>query len=218
MRLHACAAAALVLALCAPASAAPGTYRMVDHASFYSLLTHQDRLLDPEAFVRDRASLATTNVTGMAGIAHVAGYRNIDATDDPSTPVFNADGKPFGVSVGQWLDARGMVAVDPDAATPSLHATMSGLIPNGVYSLFRVTFGPGGGLEGAVFAPADGTGNANTFTAGGTGGADVTLALSAPLTHANAIELIYHSDGHAHGMLRGDAGVTMAPQLIWRAR
>jgi hypothetical protein len=218
MRLHALAAATLALALCAPASAAPGTYRMVDHASFYSLLTRQDHLLDPEAFVRDRSAIATTNATGVGGIAHVAGYRNIDATDDPSTPVFNADGKPFGVSVGQWLGAHAAIAVDPDAATPSLHVTMSGLIPNGVYSLFRVTFGASGGLEGATFAPADGTGNGNTFTAGGTGSADVTFALTAPLTHANAIELIYHSDGHAHALLRGDPGVTMAPQLIWRAR
>ncbi|MFC5429767.1 hypothetical protein ACFPTO_13310 [Paraburkholderia denitrificans] len=48
------------------------------------------------------------------------------------------------------------------------------------------------------------------------GNAVLTTIAPAPLTHDNAVLVVYHSDGKSHGKLRGDIGVTAHHQLIAR--
>lgn len=54
------------------------------------------------------------------------------------------------------------------------------------------------------------------FTAGANGEATVTTVTPAPITHDNAVLVVYHSDGIQHGMARGTIGIDAHHQLIAR--
>jgi hypothetical protein len=62
----------------------------------------------------------------------------------------------------------------------------------------------------------DGDGKANSFTAGADGSATVSMPQPHEPTHANAVMLVYHSDGEAHGAERDQIGVNAHHQLIVR--
>jgi hypothetical protein len=195
----------------APAWATPAiALRFVPHGAFFSRETHQKVAIDPQVFVK--ASGVTAGV-GPQNIRHVAGFAPARLSDPPSTPLFNADGQPLDITLGRWLGARGTATIEAARSGGArVAASFSGLIPRGTYSLFRVTFRPGGN----TFTPLDGTGASNSFTAGTTGTAGVTVRAPTPLTHANAVLLVYHSDGRTHGTSRGAPGVTAHHQLIAR--
>lgn len=81
-----------------------------------------------------------------------------------------------------------------------------------MYSLFVVTFLPGSN----TFAPLDGAGRVHSFVTLGDGTARATVLTRIPLTHVNALLLVYHSGGRAHGTSRGVPGITTHHQLIAR--
>ena len=54
----------------------------------------------------------------------------------------------------------------------------------------------------------------NSFVAKADGTASVTVNAPEILTSANAVLLVYHSDGKTYGTSRGDIGVTAHHQLI----
>ncbi len=194
----------------AAASAAPVPHSMVPHAAFFSLETHQDALVDPQMFV---AAPGSAGGAGLQGIVAAPNYRPALMTDNPDAPACNAQGRLLGFDLGRWFGARGTVNFDPAETKPRIATAFAGLVPGGVYSLFENTFG----ADGAVtFAPLDGTGTKNTFTADAQGYGGLLLTAPAPLTHANAILLVYHSDGTAHGMQRGEPGIDAHHQLIYR--
>ncbi len=191
-------------------AASPPTLTFATHAAFFSEETHQPESLDPQVFVRASDAAAAT---GPQGIRHAAGFEPALLSDAPSTPLFSAVGKPLGFALGEWLAAKGTVTI---SALPSGHARIvmhfTKLRPNGTYSLFENHFDQ----QPVSFTPLDGSGKHNSFRAGRDGTATVTVTAPGALTHANAVLLVYHSDGKTHGASRGDPGVTAHHQLIAR--
>jgi len=95
---------------------------------------------------------------------------------------------------------------------PVLEATFKGLKPNAHYSLFENHFDQ----TPVSFTPMDGTGTTNSFVTQPDGSAKVSMTLPDFPTHANAVLLIYNSEGQTHGLDRGRIGVDAHHQLIAR--
>jgi len=197
----------------APAAHAAGAVHLtfVTHAAFFSQETHQTKPIDPQVFVRETASPAAT---GPQGIHHVAGVRPALIDQDPKDSLlFTAGGKPLGFKLGQWLAAEGKVTITPKSdGTARVTASFSKLRPGGHYSLFENHFDQ----KPIGFTPLDGAGTSNNFIADKDGNARIGLVAPKPLTHANAVLLVYHSDRKSHGKQRGQIGVNAHHQLIAR--
>jgi hypothetical protein len=202
----------LLLPAIAAAQAPTRAQAFVTHAAFFSVESKQANLLDPQAFVADPSAAAGT---GPQGIVHVAGVRPAYGVDDPDTRVVNAQGKPLGFTLGQWLGARGRVVLSqlPGGGTKMTYA-MTGLVPGGVYSFFENHFSN----DGVTFTPLDGSAEHNTFTATSSGAASGSITVPGAITHSEGILLVYHSDGVVHGSDRGQIGVTAHHQLIIRVQ
>ncbi len=201
---------AVVLATALGAVAAPAkTYGFLTHAAFFSLESRQANMLDPHAFVADPGAISKT---GPQGIINTAGYRPAFGIEDPSTPIFSALGVPLGRTLGQWFGALGTATLTDMGSTTGATFAFSGLIPDGHYSLFENHFSE----SGVTFTPLDGTGIANSFIARHDGSGKIALVIPGPVTHAEGLLLVYHSDGHDHGMQRGKLGVDAHHQLIVR--
>lgn len=189
-------------------AAEPLSLDFVTHASFFSKETNQANPLDPQVFVRDAASPAAT---GPQGIAHAKGYRPLALSDAPETKLYDARGKALGFTAGKWLAATGHVTITPDAkGGAEIVTAFQGLKPGGEYSLFENHFD----TRPVGFTPLDGKGTHNSFKAKHDGSATVKVHAPAVPTSANAVLLVYHSDGRAHGESRGELGVTAHHQLI----
>ena len=192
------------------AASLPLTLEFVTHASFFSKETHQPKALDPQAFVKDPSASAGI---GPQNIAHAAGYRPALLTEAASSRVFTAAGKPLGFTLGRWLGAKGTVTITQlPSGGARVAAHFTGLRPSGVYSLFENHFDQ----QPVGFTPLDGTGKRNSFRAKPDGTATIMVAAPEMLTHANAILLVYHSDGRNHGSSRGKIGINAHHQLIAR--
>jgi hypothetical protein len=181
----------------------------VPHGRFSSRETHQPVAIDPQVFAALPGARAGG---GPQGIWHAAGFAPVRLSAPGQTPLYTALGHPLGFTLGQWLAARGDALIAPQAGGDRVAAAVAGLIPEGVCSLFTVTFAPGGN----TFAPLDRTGTTNTFTADVRGAATIAVTALRRLTAANAVLLVYHSGRRAHGMERGVPGVTAHHQLIAR--
>lgn len=182
----------------------------VTHAEFFSAETHQPVPLDPQVFVAEPSG---SEGVGPQGIRHVAGVRNAHVADTGSLPIVNALDKPLDMSLGVWLGASGDVVLTPEAnGHERVTIVLSHLKPNGHYSLFENHFDQ----KPVGFTPLDGTGETNSFVADPAGKAVITTIAPAPLTHDNAVLVVYHSDGKAHGLSRGNIGVDAHHQLIAR--
>jgi hypothetical protein len=117
------------------------------------------------------------------------------------------------MSLGAWLVANGEVILTPQVnGQEKVTVILSDLKPGGHYSLFENHFDQ----KPVGFTPLDGTGEANNFVADITGKAVITTIAPAPLTHDNAVLVVYHSDGKTYGKSRGDIGVNAHHQLIAR--
>src|SRR6266851_1032720 len=84
--------------------------------------------------------------------------------------------------------------------------------PNAHYSLFENHFDQ----TPVSFTPMDGVGKTNSFVAQPDGRAKVSMTLPDFPTHANAVLLVYDSDGQTHGLERGRIGIDAHHQLIAR--
>jgi len=184
---------------------------LMTHAAFFSAETHQPKPIDPQVFVRDPAALAGT---GPQGIQHVAGIRPaLIEQDHNTTPLVNANGETLGFDLADWLGAKGVVTITQSVnGKTQVSARFTHLRPGGYYSLFENHFDQ----QPIGFTPLDGAGKTNNFVADKNGIARVTVAAAQPLTHANAVLLVYHSDKTFHGDRRGDPGVNAHHQLIAR--
>lgn len=181
--------------------------KMETHAAFFSAETKQSKPLDPQVFVR--AANAPAGI-GPQNIQHGAGLRPALITDPPQTTLFTAEGKPLGFTLGDWLGAKGTVDIAADRKTVTVR--LEKLRPKATYSLFENHFDQ----QPIGFTPLDGTGSANSFVTSANGKAKVSVTAPDALTHANAVLLVFHSDNAAHGMSRGELGVTAHHQLIAR--
>ncbi|MEO5590541.1 MAG: hypothetical protein ABIS03_13210 [Gemmatimonadaceae bacterium] len=183
----------------------------VPHAQFFSTEAKQQPPLDPQVFVRDATGTAGV---GPQNIAHMAGFRNALLSDPGSSAIYNAQGMPLdGFTLGSWLGAKGEVEIkSDDSGRATIEVELSGLRPNGVYTLFENHFDQ----QPVGFTPLDGTGAANSFVAGPNGKARFELTAPHIPTHDNAVLLVYQSDGKSHGTERGQIGVNAHHQLIAR--
>lgn len=190
------------------AQGAPVHLPFITHAAFFSKETQQSVPLDPQVFVKDGNAKAET---GPQGIQHIDGFRPAHIlSDPPATPVFSAQGQPLGFSLGQWLGASGAVTLRPRGAGAIVRVRLTGLVPNGVYSLFENHFDQ----QPVGFTPLDGSGKRNSFTAKADGSGAMTVHAPQMLTGVNAVLLVYHSDRQTHGVSRGEIGVNAHHQLI----
>ena len=188
----------------------PTQPRFETHAAFFSAEMQLPETLDPQVFAEDAASPAAI---GPQGISHVAGLRNAYLSDPASTPLYNAHGHPLHMTLGQWLGAKGIVSLTPQSdGREHVSIELTGLVPNGVYSVFEVHFDQ----SPVGFTPLDGSAKRNTFRADGSGHASLQLDAPAVMTHDNAVLVVYHADGRSWGMQRGAIGVRAHHQLIAR--
>ncbi|CAN5841931.1 hypothetical protein BH11GEM2_BH11GEM2_33630 [soil metagenome] len=168
----------------------------------------------PPRHVGPASCRAVTKILFAAGIgpqqiAHAAGLRNARVTDMPDTPLYTAaNARLDGFTLGTWLGAAGTVSL----ANTQIVVDLTGLRPGGVYSLFENHFDQ----SPVGFTPLDGTGSTNTVVADTQGRARVTVTVPSVPTHDNAVLVVYHSDGVAHGTSRGMIGVNAHHQLIAR--
>lgn len=181
------------------------------HAAFFSAETHQQKPIDPQVFVRESSVSAAV---GPQNIRHVGGVRPALIEEDAkNSPLFNAEGRSLEFDLGHWLAAKGTVkiAVVSDGSA-KVSAQFENLRPGGHYSLFENHFDQ----RPVGFTPLDGTGTNNNFVASATGIGQISLTAPKMPTHANAVLLVFHSDGQSHGTQRGDIGVNAHHQLIVR--
>ncbi|MGF6638383.1 hypothetical protein [Paraburkholderia sp. 35.1] len=180
------------------------------HAAFFSRETQQKTPLDPQVFVEQPGAPAAT---GPQGIKRSAGLRNALIADTPTLPLKTATGQRMNLTLGAWLGARGEAILTPQPdGREKVTVVLSGLKPNGHYSLFENHFNE----KPIGFTPLDGSGQDNDLVADAEGNAALTTIAPVPLTHDNAVLVVYHSDGKSHGKQRGEIGVTAHHQLIAR--
>jgi len=198
----------LVLAWLAAAGAQEQRWLFMTYASYYQDLTQQP--IDPQVFVRDPSAAQGSDALN---VTHVAGLRAANlATDDRTSPLFDAEGKPLGFNFGKWLGAGGSVDVAPAGNGDRLHLGFVALKESGHYSLFSLTPGTG------TLVPLDGLGTSNTFTSSALGTADLYVTTPYHLSSADRIFLIYNGDGLDHGPQPGTPGIDCHPQMIMRVR
>ena len=134
-----------------------------------------------------------------------------------AAPLFNLGGSALNVTWGQWSSAT----AKSWASTFTLHGVtytgflieLSGLIPNGVYSLFYDTFAPNSAnpVCGAVdndplvaltaAFPRFQKPDPDSFVASSSGGGLFLASVPGNLLSAQTLEIvpIYHYDGHTYG-------------------
>ncbi len=183
--------------------------QFVLHAVFFSNELHLAKPLDPQAFVQDASAPAAV---GPQNIPHAAGFRPGLISGPLNVEAFNAQGKSLNFTLADWFAAKGSVKITPSGNGARLDCRFTQLRPNGVYSLFENHFDQ----KPIGFTPSDGTGKGNSFTADANGSAAISLMAPRPLTHDNAVLLVYHSDNQTHGEQRGEIGVTAHHQIIVR--
>ncbi len=172
------------------------------------------------------ASTPGVNLTSDVGIVPFAG--DVFTTDannnliqvDPrftpgSAPLFNLDGNPLGVTWGQWRSATAW-SVAATVTQRGIDYTdfgivMSGLIPDGVYSLFYRSLSPysANPICAAVDPlvaltarfPRLQKPDPDSFVANSSGGAFFFARVAGRLLDAQSLQIsvIYHFDGHVYG-------------------
>lgn len=182
----------------------------VSSGSYYSSQMPGTPASDPQVFVKDAGAQAAV---GLQGIEHGAGYRPALLSDASDAPLFSAEGAPLGITLKQWVSARGSAEIAQTSSTlQTVTVRLEGLSAYGVYSLFETH------LDSQLerYAPLDGAGGSNSFIADAGGSATVSVLVSPPLSHTDAIAVFFHSDGQSHGLSPGAPGVTAHQQLVVR--
>jgi len=194
----------------ASAFAAGPTYQFTlePHSTFFSTESHLSAVVDPQVFVVDAAAPAAT---GPQGIVHIAGYRPAaPGKDAVTTPLYTAQGKPLGVTLGPWLGATGSGTVTCNGSSAVVSAQLRGLIPHGLYQMTRLQFSPAG-VKRTALGQADGAGS--TFTASATGSETFTAQLPFCPAATEGVVVAFISDGAPHGAALGDIGINLHNQL-----
>jgi hypothetical protein len=181
-------------------AASPTKMEVITHAAFFSAEMNESQVIDPHIFVQDPA---VPQAVGPLGIKHAAGLRPALIEQDPKTAsLYTADGKPMGMTLGEWLRGSFSISITNPGGGTRLNATFSGLKPQGHYSLFERH----SDQTPTAFTPVDGMGISNSFIAGADGGAKLSIKLARPLPSTSTVVLIYNSDNQAHGLERGHIG------------
>ncbi len=168
----------------------------------------------------------------------------LDAMSDPTTPIYSNRGDqppllaPDGhhLTLGEFDRPQGLAVISCTDAGTHLTLNMSGLIPNGLYTLWNIIFkDPGfdGTMGNAIGLGSFGAndGSDNSFTASPSGAGSISVMVPAgPLStvvpprpdvsldetyvvtaclldeHQFHVDLNYHGDGEMYGTYPGPAG------------
>ncbi len=185
-------------------------------------------------------AIATDPITVALFVQDADGNPIEPATVDPATYLYeNRAGEPVMAPDGShitWSEfstAKGSVSVRCQADGTRVEAELEGLIPNGVYTLWNVTFAEPGfeptfaNLSG-VGAAGTSDGSRNAFIADASGRGSLTVTTPAgPLSQLGELGAcaltdvfewhivgLYHIDGLTHGPDLGPDG-TMAEQFAF---
>ncbi len=179
------------------------------HAVFFSREAHQLRVIDPQMFV---AAPGAPAGIGPQMIRHVAGVLPVLAAAPAATPILDALGHPLGVTLGRWEAARGTATIVCDGRSSTLVSHFTRLLPRALYSLFVVHLRVQGPRRFTPLGAPDGRGS--SFVTDASGIWTETSVIAPCLTPAEAVVLVWDSDGRAHGPAIGQPGVTAHNHLI----
>jgi hypothetical protein len=118
-------------------------------------------------------------------------------------------GMPESITEDQWMKASGearLVSSEGGEATVEVEA--SGLVPDGLYTIWWVT----PQTIGMDMGPAGGT-PANEFTADAQGNASTTISVPAENTYGMMV-VAYHADNQTHGDMPGEMGEVTFEHLM----
>ena len=191
--------AAVVVLACLAASPPPSA--PVRHVSFPLFE------LDGAPLIVDAMGAAVT----MASPPDTRLYNN-RFCDAPHEPILAPDGHH--VMLSEWLAARGRASVKCINKGTHVVVEMSGLIPNGVYTIWYVSFDKAGNFNGVgALGPKDGSQNHFEATANGDGEVSAIMqagslsivgdATGCELDHPFVLLGVYHLDGETHGGFPG---------------
>jgi len=176
---------------------------------FFSHESKLPAVTDPQVFI---TAPGTAAGTGPQMIPHAADVAPTPKDGAAETPLLGADGSALNTTRGAWEKAAGTVTFTCTDGNEQATSHLTGLISAATYSTFVVHLdvqGPG------RFTPwGDTAGTTNNFTADTTGAAAPTNTVPGCTTNHEAIVIIWHSDGHAHGATPGQLGVTWHNSLI----
>ncbi len=179
------------------------------HAVFFSREARQPRVIDPQMFV---AAPRAPGGIGPQMIRHVAGVLPVLASDPAATPLLDALGRPLGVTLGRWEAARGTATLTCQDGSATLVSRFTRLLPRAAYSLFVVHLRVQGPRRFTPLGAPDGRGSSFVTDASGTW--TETSVIAPCLTPAEAVVLVWDSDGRSHGPVIGQPGVTAHNHLI----
>ena len=163
------------------------------------------------------ASSATPDVAVVPFANDVFWFTNnaltvVDPASTPaSAPLFSLEGNPLNVTWGQFSSATATSNATQDGDHTDFDIHLSGLIPNGVYSLFYRTFGPDSNnpfcpnVEPTVALtarhPDQQQPDADSFVADSSGNAEFDGRVAGRLLDATQLQIavIYHFDGKTYG-------------------
>ena len=140
----------------------------------------------------------------------------LPASTPATAPLFNLSGNPLNVTWGQFSSATATSLVKQEGDHTDFDITLSGLIPNGVYSLFYRTFGPDSNnaccpdVEPSVALTArhpNQLPDADSFVADSSGNAEFDGRVFDRLLDATQLSMsvIYHFDGNTYGPVANSA-------------
>lgn len=122
-------------------------------------------------------------------------------------------GKDLGFTLGSWLSATGSGSVSCTDGQGALSASFTGLVPEGVYSMWlfylAIPFAEPWATYDLPFGARDGS--ESLFTADASGNASFEGSVGTCLQGsgsqiAEGLAIAYHSDGEGHGPHMGPAG------------
>jgi hypothetical protein len=164
------------------------------------------------------AGAATSNIAivPFAGDVFTVGSNGSLIAVDPrstpaSAPLFNLQGSPLNLTWGQFSSATATSEVKQGGNHTNFDISLSGLVPNGVYSLFYRTFGPDSNnafcpnVEPTVALtarhPDRQQPDANSFVADNSGNAEFDGRVAGRLLDAQQLQVsvVYHFDGNTYG-------------------
>ncbi len=141
---------------------------------------------------------------------------------DPSTDGPYAKGADLGVTLGDWLEAKGSANYYEEDGKGRLTAEFEGLVPNGVYTMwhFFMSAAPTEPFIGTFDVPlGDRDGSQSVFVADAKGRAvfDQVIETGLQLTGdqlVSGLAIAWHSDGQTYGVLPGDFALNTHLQLF----
>jgi hypothetical protein len=200
-----------------PATDAPETSTVSIDLAF---VTHLDMdMPEQDVYIeREPGSGVVWRVTGGDNDMSVPLYKT--AVETPHNPFDSAavgphpKGEPLGMTLGQWLRHQGTGSYTCEEGEGTLAASFSGLVHNGVYTLWHVFIAlpPPTPFTGTLDVPLGARdGSESVFTADAAGKAAFTHTFSPCLQMSDVwttsmLAINYHSDGNTYGGHPGGFG------------